>query len=88
LLQQRRLTALAYFDLWVLARAAVSLLHAFALAPTTNLADALAVVASVVKASVRMGARCWVGCVRVASIAAGFVVSAFGLVSWSSYRRS
>ena len=75
------LTALAYLSasgFWLLF--AVSLLHAMALAPTTNLADALALVASR-----RQGFE--YGWVRgagsaafiAASIAAGFAVSAFGL---------
>jgi MFS transporter, PPP family, 3-phenylpropionic acid transporter len=75
------LTALAYLPasgFWPLL--AVSLLHAFALAPTTNLADALAVVASR-RQGFEYGWARGAGSAAfiVASIAAGFVVSAFGL---------
>ena len=75
------LTALAYLPasgFWPLL--AVSLLHAFALAPTTNLADALAVVASRRQGFEYGWARgSGSAAFIVASIAAGFLVSAFGL---------
>jgi len=75
------LTALAYLPasgFWPLL--AVSLLHAYALAPTTNLADALAVVASRRQGFEYGWARGAGSAAFIAAlIAGGFVVSAFGL---------
>jgi PPP family 3-phenylpropionic acid transporter len=79
------LAALGYLSapgFWALL--AVSLLHALALAPTTNLADALAVVASR-REGFEYGWARGAGSAAfiVGSIAGGFAIERSGLARWS-----